>query len=493
MPDTIPFSEWTPDLPDRKNGALEAKGVISIAGHYAPFKAFSDYSGADAATAGTCLGLKGVYDSSGNGQVFAGDASKLYLLVSRAATDVSKSGGYSVGTDEWWQFEQFGDYVVAVANGEAPQVYQMGVSTDFANLTGSPPSGATCVARINDFLMMGKDFTAHWCAFNDVTSWSPSATTQAGNQALDQAQGKIQCIVGGEYAAIFQERAIRRAVYVGPPVIWDFGQDAVETKRGAIGPNAAARFGGATFFVSDDGFYVFDGNSSQGIGAGKVDAYFQRRLNYGYRHKVGVGVDTINKFVVFGFPSGSGTNISELLIYSLTDGRWTHDEVDLELLTDMPVEALTVDNFELYEPSDDLDTSNLDPINIDSNVFDEKRRLLAGVGLTTHRIGTFTGGNRAATVDTGEFEPAAGKRAMVTEIWPVGDFDQANVSASLGYRRALPGASVSFTQATSMNRVGFCPQRMDARFMRARVQLAANSIWTRLEGVHHTTTITGGR
>jgi hypothetical protein len=493
MPSTIQFQEWTPDVPDRKNGALEAKGVVSIAGSYAPFKSFSEYNGSSAATDATCLGLKGVYDSDGNGQIFAGDGAKLYKLVSRAATDVSKAGGYTVGTDEWWGFEQFGDYVVAVAAGEAPQVYQMGVSTDFANLAGSPPSGATSVARINDFLMLGKDFTVYWSAFNDITSWAASATTQAGNQELDQSQGKIQTIVGGQYAAIFQERAIRRAIYAGPPVIWDFGQDAVETKRGAIGPNAAARFGGSIFFAADDGFYVFDGNASTPIGSGKVDAYFQRRLNYGYRYKVCVGIDTINKFAVFGIPAGSATNISELLIYSLTDGRWTHDEVDLEWLTDMPVEALTVDNFDTYEPSDDLDTSNLDPINIDSNVFDEKRRLLAGVSLSNHRIGTFSGATRQATIETGEFEPAAGQRALVTELWPVGDFSSSAVSMSVGYRRALPGATVAYTQGTGMNRAGYCPQRIDARFLRARAQIAAGSIWTRAEGVHHTSVLTGGR
>lgn len=493
MPDPIPFREWTPDLPDRRNGAMEAKGVVSIAGAYAPFKAFSAYNGTSAATTGTCLGLKGVYDNTGGGQIFAGDATKLYLLASRAATDVSKSGGYSVGTDEWWQFEQFGDYVVAVAAGEAPQVYQMGVSTDFANLSGSPPSGATSVARINDFLMMGKDYTVSWSAFNDITSWTTSATTQAGSQLLDQTHGKIQTIVRGEYAAIFQERAIRRAIYAGPPVIWDFGQDAVETKRGAIGPNAAARFGGIVYFCSDDGFYAFDGNSSVPIGAGKVDGYFQRRLNYGYRHKVCVGVDTINKFVAFGFPAGTATNISELLIYSLTDGRWTRDEVDLEWLTDMPVEALTVDNFHTFETSDDLDTTDLNAITIDSNVFDERRRLLSGVSLSNHQIGTFTGSNRLATIETGEFEPAPGKRAMVTEVWPVGDCGADSVSVSIGYRRALPGASIAYTQSTAMNRAGFCPQRIDGRFLRARVQLAAGATWTKMEGVHSTAVITGGR
>lgn len=491
MPEPIPFGEWLPDKPDRVNGAMEAKGVVSIAGHYAPFKQFAVY-GDDAATDGVCLGAKGLYYSTGDGEIYLGDASKLYKLVSRVATDVSKSGGYSVSSEGWWQFDQFGNYVVAVAAATAPQVYQMGVSSLFANLAGSPPSGATAVARVNDFLMMGKDFTVHWSAFNDITSWTPSATTQAGNQLLDQAQGKIQCIVGGEYAAIFQERAIRRAVYIGPPVIWDFGQDAVEQARGAISPFAATKFGRTIFYCSDDGFYAFDGNASTPIGAGKVDNYFTRNLNYGYRHRICAAADTINKLVVFGIPTGASTNISELLIYSLSDQRWTRDEVAAEHLLSMPVEALTVDNFHLYESSDDLDTSNLDTINIDSNVFDEKRRLLTSID-TSHQLGTFTGPNRLGIVETGEFEPAPGQRGLVTEIWPMGDFSDTAIAAAVGYRRALPGAAVAYTNPTAMNRVGFCPARMDARFIRARLQVAAGSAWRRLEGVHATVRPTGGR
>ena len=112
---------------------------------------------------------------------------------------------------------------------------------------------------------------------------------------------------------------------------------------------------------------------------------------------------------------------------------------------------------------------------------------------TGHVLGTFTGSNRAAIVDTGEFETTPGRRALVTELWPVGDFQQAAISASVGYRRALPGASVQFTNATSMNRVGFCPQRIDARYVRARLRVAAGATWRRIEGVHATAEATGGR
>lgn len=492
MPEPILFGAWTPDEPDRQNGSTEAKGCIAIGKQaYAPFKSFSAYNGSSAASATQMIGAKGIYTGEGDGAIFFGDTTKLYWLVSRVATDISKSGGYTVSADDAWTFAQHDDYVVAVADGVPPQVYQLGVSSLFANLGGSPPNFTT-IARVGGFLMGGLGAYVKWCGFNAITSWTPSVTTQAGEQDLDQAGGHVKCIVGGEYATIFQERHIRRAIYTGPPTIWDFGQDPIESRRGTLSPYSAASYGRNVFYASDDGFYVFDGQQSVGIGEGRVDDYFVKNLNYGYRHRVCVGFDAQRKLAVFGFPAGSSTKISELLIYHIPTGRWTHDALDLELLYDLPVDPLTVDNFHTYETSDDLDTSNLDGITIDSNVFDDRRRLLAGTD-TSHRVGTFSGANRAATIDTQEFEPAPGRRALITEIWPITDVQQGSISAAVGYRRALPGASVTYTNATQMNARGFCPQRIDARFVRGRLQIAASSIWNRAEGMHYTGVLTGGR
>jgi len=493
MPDNIPFAAWEPDKSDRANPAAEAKGVISVAGQYAPFKSIQDYNGASAASANACLGARTFYDSTTAPHIYMGDTTKLYHLESRIAVDRSKGGGYTIISDQNWEGAQFGDNTVFVASGTAPQVHNMLTPTvAFADLAGTPPTSATGIARVNDFLWMAKDYTAYWSGFNNITTWTPSAATQAGNQALDQEQGRIQTIIGLDYAAIFQERAVRRAIYVGPPVVWDFGQDYVEKQRGCIARNAAVAFGRGIFYAADDGFYVFDGQQSQPIGHGKVDEYFVRNLNYAYRHRICVAVDGLNKLFIVGFPAGGNTNISELLIYSMNDNRWTHDLVDLEILFATPVDVLTVDTFQILFPSDNLDDAALDPYSIDSGVFDDARRILAGVQLN-HRLGTFTGSNRPATIETGEFEARPGGRARVTEIWPLGDFPQAAVSAAVGYRRAQPSVGVTYTNPSGMNAVGFCPQLIDARFLRGRLLIAAAAAWRRAEGINYTTTPSGGR
>ena len=491
-PTTIPFGSWEPDKSDRANPATEAKGCISQAGQYAPFPDIEDYA-TTAQTSGTCLGAHTVYDSSNAPHIFMGASAALYELQSRVATDVSHSSGYALGDEDGWQIAQFGDNVVAVAASEQPQFRFMGTSSPvaFAEISEAP-DGATSVARVGDFLWMGKDYTVHWSAFNDFADWTPDPATQAGNQELDQEQGEVLSLIGLDYAAIFQERAIRRAIYVGPPVIWDFGQDYVEKARGVISRRGAVPFGRIIYSVADDGFYAFDGQMSLPIGYGKVDSYFTDRLNYAYRHKLCVGLDPLRKLFVVGFPAGSSQQISELLIYSIQDRRWTHDEVDLEFLFSTPAEPFTLENISAIWGTS-IDATSIQPANIDSAVFDDRRIRLAGVRPANHRLGLFTGGPRAATLETQEFEPSPGRRSLVTELWPVGDMQQGAVSAAIGYRRALPGAALTYTNSTNMNRAGFCPQRVDARFMRGRLLLSAGASWRRAEGLHATSRLTGGR
>src|SRR5262245_17235917 len=442
--------------------------------------------------ANVVLGADTFYDNDTAPHIFFGDANRLYRLESRQAVDLSKVGFYSVGDSDTWQFCQFGNNVIGVSANVDPQHYIMGTSTDFGNLAGSPPHGATSVARVSEFVWLGKDFTVYWSAFGDCTDWVPDPVTQAGNQELDQERGEIMCLIGLDYAAIFQERAIRRAIYVGPPVIWAFGQDYVEKARGAVARNAAVAWGRIIFYASDDGFYAFDGQSSTPIGYGKVDNYFTSNLNYAFRHKISCGIDYARKIVVWGFPTGSAQLISELLIYSIQDGRWTHDVLPLEFLFDTPAEPFTVDTFNLLFPANNLDGA-VAPNDIDSASFDDRRIRLAGFQVNSHALGLFTGAPRAATIDTKEFEAMPGKRALLTEVWPLGDYQQGAISASVGHRHALPGAAIDFTNATQMNRAGYCPQRIDARFLRVRQQITAGATWRRAGGVHYTATPTGGR
>jgi hypothetical protein len=88
--------------------------------------------------------------------------------------------------------------------------------------------------------------------------------------------------LSGEYGLILLERAISRMTYVGAPLFFQF--DTIAKNIGCYESNSVAQFGNLTFFLSDDGFYVCDGQTVIPIGAEKIDRFFftfvdQTKLN----------------------------------------------------------------------------------------------------------------------------------------------------------------------------------------------------------------------
>lgn len=486
--DKIQFGEWTPDRSTRTNAANEAKGVISQQNQYTPLHSSQRINGTSAATSGQCTGLSGFYDSSNTPQVFLGDGTKLYRIEGRITVDRSKGGGYSASSDRYWIFEQFGTYVVATFPGVSTQYYNMGTSTNFADLTGAP-QGETC-GRVREFMMIGNGQTLTWCAFNNVTDWTPSAATQAGSTTLELSGGNIKAIIGGETGTVFQERQINRMTYVGPPTVWQ--RDIVEERRGAISQKAAVKFGRNIFYVSDDGFWVFDGYQSTPIGMNKVDGYFTSRLNYAYRHHICTAWDPINRALYCAVPVNGSILPNELFVYSLTDNRWTHDDITCEILGEMPLLGYNLDTLDSYPGANGVDLPSLGVLSIDSPVFTESRRQPAITDLS-HALSVFTGGSRPAILETQEFEPAPGRHAFISEIWPVVDGDYTALSASVKSRALAPGDNATETNIEAANELGMCPVLQDGRYLRARVYISQGASWDHAEGVIYKGRVSGAR
>ena len=80
------------------------------------------------------------------------------------------------------------------------------------------------------------------------------------------------CIRGGEFGLVLLERSIHRMSYVGTPFIFQF--DNISRNKGCMVAGSIAQYQGITFFLSDDGFYLCDGQTVQPIGNEKVDRFF---------------------------------------------------------------------------------------------------------------------------------------------------------------------------------------------------------------------------
>ena len=83
----IPFAEWRPDMPALGQWAREALNVVPAEESYRPLNALSGVSNALGARAQGAAWFRG---TAGATKMFAGDASKLYLLDGTTWTDVTR-------------------------------------------------------------------------------------------------------------------------------------------------------------------------------------------------------------------------------------------------------------------------------------------------------------------------------------------------------------------------------------------------------------------
>src|ERR1044071_1126509 len=272
----LPFGEFKPDVSDYRGQTNQTiLNVVPQGDGYGPFKALN---AATEALPAPCRGYFFARKADGTVAVFAGTATKLYLLDNTDLTwaDASDSGGtYStLASNAQWQFAQFNNLVVAVHVNEAPQVFDLTSDTEFSDLAGSPPQAAY-VSVVNRFLVLSglaspNVTRVQWSDLNDITNWSSG---QADSQDLPDG-GTVRGVAGGEFGVIFQDAAIRRMTFSpGSPYV--FGIDRISEDDGLFGPYSLISAGDRAFFCSPQGFkMLLPGANPVPIGKERVDATF---------------------------------------------------------------------------------------------------------------------------------------------------------------------------------------------------------------------------
>lgn len=361
MPRTyVEFGEWLPDLQDfTKPGLRRVNGAFPKASSYQPFNKLTTFSFNTITRRAQGAGI--AQDSNNAVYNFVGDASAIYRMISTTFVDVSILGGYQCQTSGMWEFAQFGDNFYGVdrdpqglafpaVNGDRIQVMSLSAGAVFSNLSPDPGIIAGTIATIRDFVVVGNvvhvtsstgtyQQRVRWCGVNNPFTWTPNATTMADFQDLAGPGGPVMKIIGGEYGVVFQRRAIQRMDFVGSPLVFQF--DVMQQNLGTIAPNSVVAYQNMVFFLSDDGFYAFDGSTVTPIGRGKVDDSFWKgnlpelQVNKTALHRIKAEVDPENKLVLWAYPNTSSTgNPNVILVYSWAYNRWSSLQgIDIELLT----------------------------------------------------------------------------------------------------------------------------------------------------------------
>lgn len=482
----VPFGEWLPDQPEFRNtGALTMTNVLPrTLASYEPARALSAVTGA---LTNRCQGAIYARQSDGSVSGYAGDETALYVQSAASWVDSSKPGGYTTSIDERWAFMVFGENVLATNFTDPIQTFS---ATAFNDLSHDAPR-ARYMARVKDFVMVANTSDGvsgntpqrvWWPAIDDPTNWPvpgslSAAALQSDYQDLLGEGGWNQGIVGGlsgADVAIIQERCVWRGMYIGPPLIFTF--DVVESARGTPAPGSIVSVGPIVYFLSDDGFYAFDGARSIGIGDGKVDRTFWADVDQSYLYRITSAADPLNKIIYWAYPGPQNDEglPNRILAFHYGIGRWAKLEQSVEFM----VQALTLGyTLDQLDPFGTLETL---PFSLDSRAWTGGRLNLAAFD-PSHMLALFSGESLAATMDTAEAQLNPKGSAIVSRAWPL--VDAAEAEMAIGSRDRLVD-SVTWTAPVPItSTTGSSPLRSTGRYQRARVTIPAGSLWRNGQGV----------
>ena len=467
----IQFGEWLPDQSDLGNpGVLEATNVLPSARGYKPVRGLAQLSNA---ADNYIRGMFATRKQDRTVQLFAGDSAKIYKYASSDSDldNVSTTGNYTLGTKDVWKFIQFGNSIVASSgHNQALQEFNVETSSKFDPISGAP--AAKHIAVVRDFIVTANvkyggvvyNNRVYFGGINSVTDWT-IGTNQTDIQDIADS-GEITGLVGGNYGIVLLERGIVRLEYVGSPII--FSVEKV-SDIGCEMPNSICSLGTyAVFYLSPNGFYMFDGNRSVSIGGEKVDDFFYDDLNPAHVNRLTATVDPQNQVAMWSYVSNESTDgePDKILVYNYTIGRWSIIELAHESIGVVLIPGTTLEQLDNINSSiDALETS------LDSPLFEGESFTLGAS--KDKKIHTFTGSTLSATLTTKEFEAAPLKSSVINSVTPYitskNPAVQPTLTVSVGSRNKTLN-EVTFTNASTLNADNICNVRSHGRYHRVRIQ-----------------------
>jgi len=248
--------------------------------------------------------------------------------------------------------------------------------------------------------------------------------------------------------------------YIGSPFFFQF--DNIARNIGCLTSNSIAQYGANTFFLSDDGFYMCDGQAVKAIGTEKIDRFFFDDIELAKLDKMSAAIDPVKNLVIWNYINQS--NLSKQLIYNWQLNKWSYADLDVDYINSVYTPSSTLEGLDIFGSLDSL------PASLDSRTWVGGALLFAGV--KDAKVVTFTGDRKAASLITGDIG-LQGAQSVATLAKPLID----NGSAAVGIASRINlNNTLTFSSNVAADAEGRVGLRSAGRYHRVRVAPSGN--WT---------------
>ena len=465
---------FPPFEPDKASFNAQASAIVTnvmpIADGWGPMPSFQPYASAlplpprGSITARTAAGVQLSVVST---------ASKLYQVNTDGTLADISTGTYAVPDGDEWSFGLFGNRIIATNLTDGPQYFDIGSSSKFLPLLGSPPK-ARFVKVIGDFValfQLAADKAAiHWSGINNSEQWVPGEELCDINSFPDGEE--LMAVAANGSGATLAFRKGFRTMTFSPQSGYVFTFSPYFEGNGCSAPRSLVEISGGEFiYYSESGFYR--GPSGTPIGAERIDRWFKTVCSQDARTRLKGVQDPFRKTVLFRYEDDGGNGY--LLGYSWQQDRWFQSLTNVSGIGVYATSALDLDSLDAI-----YGNLNAIPVSLDSEAFAGGLPSLSGFD-ETFRLGFFDGLPQQADVYTNaiEFNPDA--RSYVDPIRVITDAPAFSVQVGESqYHDDTPVWGPSLFPS-SRGRLAYA--RSDARLHSFRVTIPQGTSWKAISGL----------
>jgi len=241
-----------------------------------------------------------------------------------------------------WSLDNFGQVLIAtIANGKT-FTWNSGAATPLLNRASTTTSGfetgnnptASRVTLISPttrhLIHFGTETTIGttttqddmFIRFSDqenINSYTPSATNSAGTLRIQDGTKIVGAIKAKEVILIWTDNALYTMKFIGAP--FTFQLDQVGTNCGLIGKNAVVEIDGAAFWLSPNGFFLFDG-TVKSLPCSVEDFVFTN-FDTTKGQQVAAGLNNLFTEVTWYYPSSTATFNDKYVVYNYGESALT--------------------------------------------------------------------------------------------------------------------------------------------------------------------------
>ena len=146
----------------------------------------------------------------------------------------------------------------------------------------------------------------------NINDYTPTAINSAGSQRLQDGTKIVGSLKAKETILIWTDNALYTMKFIGAP--FTFGFEQVGTNCGLIGKNAAVEIDGVAFWMSSNGFFMFDGTVKSM--SCSVEDYVYDQLDTTKGQQIYAGIDNLHTEVIWYYPTTNSDYNNQYVIYN---------------------------------------------------------------------------------------------------------------------------------------------------------------------------------